>query len=59
MLDKRDSRDAIVEALLCGLTTDGAHHKQWALEKAFRALCEDAYVDKAKAEFGWEEGIAP
>jgi len=54
-----DSRDKVVKALLEGLTTDGAHHKQWALEKAFRALCQDDYVDEARAEFCWDEGIAP
>ena len=54
-----DTRDKIVELLLLGLTTDGAHHKQWALEQAFRVLCKDAYVDKAKGEFQWEEGIVP
>lgn len=56
---KHDTRDAAIELILHGLTTDGAHHKQWALERALRVLCEDSCVDKAKAEFGWEEGIAP
>lgn len=54
-----DSRDEVVKALIEGLTTDGGHHKQWALEKAFRALCQDDYVDEAQAEFCWDEGIAP
>jgi len=54
-----DTRDKVVEALIVGLTTDGVHHKQWALETAFRALCEDGYVDAAKQEFEWEPGIAP
>ena len=50
-------RDEVVKALLEGLTTDGAHHKQYWLEQAFRALCEDEYVDKAKREVEWETGI--
>jgi hypothetical protein len=55
----RDSRDKVVEFLILGLTTDGAHHKQWALEQAFLALCEDDYVEQSKKEFEWEEGISP
>jgi len=49
--------DEVVKHLLNGLITDGAHHKQWELEQAFRALCTDDYVDKAKQEFQWEDGI--
>ena len=56
---KSDPRNKAVELLIHGLTTDGGHHKQWYLEQVFRALCEDAYVDKARLEFQWEEGIAP
>lgn len=55
----RKALDPVTKALLHGLITDGAHHKQWALEQAFRALCMDDYVDQAKAEFQWEDGIAP
>lgn len=55
----KDTRDAVVKELLLGLTTDGAHHKQYHLERAFRALCTDEYVDTAKHEFQWEDGIAP
>lgn len=52
-----DSRDYIVEALLMGLTTDGAHHKQYQLEQALRRLCSDEWVNKMKQELQWEEGI--
>lgn len=54
-----DPRNKAVKLLIHGLTTDGGHHKQWYLEQVFRALCEDAYVDVARLEFQWEEGIAP
>lgn len=54
-----DPRTEAVKLLIEGLITDGAHHKQWFLEQAFRALCEDAYVDKAKADFQWQEGRIP
>lgn len=53
----KDPRDEAVKALIMGLTTDGGHHKQYYLEAAFRAICEDEYVDKAKKEFQWEDGI--
>ena len=56
--DLRNELDKVTKMLLLGLTTDGAHHKQWALEQAFRALCTDDYVDEAKKEFQWEDGIA-
>ena len=49
--------DEVITNLLHGLLTDGAHHKQYYLEQAFIALCEDEYVEKAKKEFQWEDGI--
>ena len=52
-----DQRDEVVKALIHGLITDGAHHKQYYLESAFRALCEDEYVEKTKKEFQWEDGV--
>ncbi len=54
-----DSRDEIVKTLLMGLTTDGSHHKQWALDKALRLLCTDQWVTAAECEFQWDKGIAP
>jgi len=55
-MDSQDSRNKVAEYLITGLMADGAHHKQFYLEQAFRALCTDEYVDKAKEEFGWEDG---
>lgn len=55
----RTSLDLATKELLHGLLTDGGHHKQWALEQAFRALCTDDYVDHAKIKLQWEDGIAP
>ena len=49
--------DEVVTNLLHGLLTDGAHHKQYYLEQAFIALCEDEYVEMAKKQFQWEDGI--
>lgn len=49
--------DNIVKEILEGLTTDGAHHKQYTLEMVLRMLCEDSWVDEAKKELQWEEGV--
>lgn len=49
--------DRVVVHLLAGLTTDGAHHKQYYLEQALRTLCTDDYVKQAKDNFGWDDGI--
>jgi len=48
----------ITSALIDGLTTDGAHHKQWALEEALRLLVPDEF-DACKASWGWDDGVAP
>jgi len=46
-----------------GLLTDGAHHKQWALEQVLKALGFDLIRIKgliAEDQDGiWEKGIAP
>lgn len=49
--------EKIAKILLCGLTTDGAHHKQYYLEKALKALITDKAFNEAKKEFDWEPGI--
>lgn len=46
-----------VSHIVDGLTTDGAHHKQWHLEQALRQLIDNRLVDMAKKKMGWEEGI--
>lgn len=53
----KDPRDQAVVQLIMGLTTDGAHHKQYYLEAAFRALCTAEYVEKTKDKFQWAEGM--
>lgn len=55
--EKRKFFNDITKTLLEGLVTDGAHHKQYALEKILRIICEDAWVDKVKDEFKWEDGF--
>jgi len=44
--------------LLDGLTTDGAHHKQWAMDEALRLLAPDDYSALRDA-WAWRDGIAP
>lgn len=52
--------DDVVVSLVLGLTTDGAHHKQYFLDQALRALCTTEWVRKAQEELGeWDRGIAP
>lgn len=48
---------------ICGLLTDGAHHKQWCLEEVLTALGVD--MDDLRQRLiheeqcDWEPGIAP
>jgi hypothetical protein len=57
--------DAVISLLCRGLRADGAHHKQWFLERAL-AVCvglpTDAPAQRIADEFGeesWEPGVAP
>jgi hypothetical protein len=54
---KTSDLDDAVKALIMGLTTDGAHHKQYYLEQALLALTEEAWLEHARTEFQWEKGI--
>ena len=49
--------DGMVKTILHGLTTDGAHHKQFTLETLLLMMCEDSWVAEAKKELQWEDGI--
>ena len=55
--DFEKALDETAVLLIEGLMTDGAHHKQAAMEEALRAFCGDKFVDGAKEEFQWEDGI--
>ena len=46
-------RDLLIE----GLTTDGAHHKQYYLELALKMIISQIEFEDTKTEFGWEPGI--
>lgn len=50
-----DIRTKLIE----GLTTDGAHHKQWALEQVLRILLPQESFEYCKSWKNWEDGIAP
>ena len=49
--------DKALVVLIEGLQTDGAHHKQWAMEQALAFICGNDWLEKARAEFQWEEGM--
>lgn len=54
-----------LESAMCGMSTDGAHHKQWYLDQIVRALTREMYescVQDFEQKFGrgsWDAGIAP
>jgi hypothetical protein len=47
----------IADAIVDGLTTDGAHHKQECLERALEALLGKENAKKVRESVGWEPGI--
>lgn len=49
-----EERQRIICIVLGALRTDGAHHKQWYLEKILEELDADDFSDR-----DWEEGVAP
>lgn len=57
LLVDQSKLDNVVRELLMGLTTDGAHHKQYYLNKALERLVDAEWVTQARAEFGWDNGI--
>jgi hypothetical protein len=50
MKNTDDPRGACVVELLLGLSTPGESVKQYHIERALRALCEDSWVDDAIAK---------
>jgi hypothetical protein len=46
-------------ALLKALTIDGAHHKQWYLEKTLHLVCGHEKYMLLKNKLKWNKGIAP
>ena len=55
-IDDEKMRD-ITSVLIEGLNTDGAHHKQYAMEQALKLLVPDEF-DDCKASWQWMPGIA-
>ncbi len=49
----------ISSALIKTLITEKPEEKQFWAEVAMRLLCEDAWVDSAKAHFKWADGVNP
>lgn len=52
-----DHMDLVVTAIIRGLVTDGAHHKQHALESVLQLLVEPEWIERAQRELQWESGI--
>jgi hypothetical protein len=48
----------ITAVLIAGLTTDGAHHKQWALEEAMRIIVPNLFA-VLKDSWDWDDGVPP
>ena len=46
-------------ALIKGLTSENPAHKQHWMEWALRRFLTDEWVDGAKAEFKWPDGVNP
>jgi hypothetical protein len=46
-----------MSALTTGLQTDGAHHKQYCLEKALRYLVGQEAFEDIKDREEWEDGL--
>lgn len=53
-----DQMRRITSLLIDGLTTDGARHKQFCLEEVLCELVPDEF-DECKAQWQWEDGVAP
>ena len=47
----------ITSALIDGLTTNGARHKQYYLEEALRLIARDEF-EETKNSWGWDDGEA-
>ena len=58
MPGKNEDRAKIIELLREGLTTDGAHHKQWFLEEILGILSPKDVLEGRKYDL-WEKGIPP
>lgn len=61
---EKEKFEAIREMVIDALLTDGAHHKQWYLERILEKMVGKDGVNAIKvklqaSDYEWEEGIAP
>lgn len=59
---KKDVIQSAIDFAISGLLTDGAHHKQWYLERILLNLGVDLVELKrelADDDYEWEPGIVP
>lgn len=52
--DKLSKAQEILSLARDGMSTDGAHHKQWYLEKIFRLLAHEEESSAYERYVGWE-----
>lgn len=55
---------SVVDLVIDGLLFDGAHHKQWFLERILEKLigeesAQDTREELAEEGHEWEDGVAP
>lgn len=55
----RIEQSMVIQELLRGLRTDGAHHKQYYLEQALIRIVGTDEVLKMRQDGDWEEAIMP
>lgn len=64
LTDEQKQINAAIEVITRYGGTDGAHHKQWVLDQALRALMGaetyQRWIEEQEREgYEWDEGIAP
>ncbi len=61
-MNKETMKEMVKDLVLDALYTDGAHHKQWYLERILIELGYDITLirmDHLEQGYEWGEGIAP
>ena len=56
---KEQDKERLIAILIEAGLIDGAHHKQWAIDQALRALLGVDYEFLSDVHDNWDQGIAP
>jgi len=57
-----NGQEKAIQYAVSGLLTDGAHHKDWCIERVLETLGVDLVElrrELSRLDYDWEEGIAP